>query len=230
MEKQIKRLHSKETKEHLSKKRKEWLKNNPDKHPWRNKDKFQSKPCEKVKEYLKSKNILFIEEYDPKILNRFFSIDIAMPEKMIALEINGNQHYEKDGSLKPYYQERHDLLESNGWKVFEIHYSHCFHLEKWDDLLNILLNTDILIQFDYIKYLNGDDNKREKSKNINFCNCGNPIDRKAKSCAPCYNLERRKVKERPTKEKLLSLISQMSMVKIGKLYGVSDNCIRKWLK
>lgn len=242
-------LHSKETKEMLSQKRKEWLKNNPDKHPWRNKDKFQSKPCEKVKEYLRVNDISFISEYNPNIPERFFSIDIAIPDKMIAIEINGNQHYTREGNLKPYYQERHDLLESNGWKVFEIHYSHCFHLEKFDNFLDILTNTTKLTEFDYEKYMKPERIKKTYRKkdivktektfrcikdnrpiDVKLCKCGEPLTRGAKSCMPCHRLERRKVKERPTKEELLSLVGQMSIVKIGKLYGVSDNCIRKWLK
>jgi hypothetical protein len=138
-----------EQKDNLSTKRKEFLKNNPDKHPWKNNDKFKSLPCIKVKEFLKSKNIDFIEEYPPEIEGRFFSIDIAFPDKMVALEINGNQHYEKDGSLKPYYQERHDLLIENGWNVFEIHYSACFNLDKWGDFANQIENYPKLNNFKY---------------------------------------------------------------------------------
>jgi hypothetical protein len=243
---------SEEEKKNISQKRKEWLKNNPDKHPWRNKDKFQSNPCKVFKKYLNAHNIDFIEEYDPLIPNRFFSIDIAMPDKMIAIEINGNQHYERDGKLKPYYQERHNLLESNGWKVFEIHYSNCYHLEKLDNFMDTLLNTKTLIKFNYEKYIkptrNHSKRKRpekpkrikpkktikektpKKEKKVYLCSCGNPIVKGAKGCMPCFRLRNKKVKERPTKEELLSLIGQMSMVKIGKLYGVSDNCVRKWLK
>ena len=243
------RILSEEIKKIISQKRKEWLRNNPDKHPWRNKDKFQSKPCKKVEEYLKSNNIFFVSEYNPDIPDRFFSIDIALPDKMIAIEINGNQHYSKEGTLKPYYQERHDLLESHGWRVFEIHYSHCFHLEKWDNFLNTLVNTAKLIEFDYGKYLSPrkksykkkdimklklEDNyqyiKETELINVQFCICGEPITKGAKTCVPCNRLKRRKVKERPTKEELLSLVGQIPMVKIGKMYGVSDNCIRKWLK
>ena len=78
----------------LSEIRKKWMIDNPDKHPWRNKNKFVSEPCEKVKEFLKELKVNFIEEYNPSIDDRSFSIDIAMPDKMIALEINGNQPYD----------------------------------------------------------------------------------------------------------------------------------------
>ena len=39
-----------------------------------------------------------------------------------------------------------------------------------------------------------------------------------------------KVKERPNLEELKKCISEFGYVKTGKKYGVSDNCIRKWLK
>ena len=29
----------------------------------------------------------------------------------IGIEINGNQHYERNGKLKKYYQDRHDHIE-----------------------------------------------------------------------------------------------------------------------
>jgi len=36
--------------------------------------------------------------------------------------------------------------------------------------------------------------------------------------------------ERPSKEELEELIKKYSMVKIGKMYGVSDTAVRKWIK
>jgi len=121
----IGRKHTEETTLKLSLARRKYLRENPDKHPWKRKEKFISVPCEKLKEYLTSKNIKFIEEWQP-IEDRFFSIDIAFPDKKIGIEVNGNQHYNADKTLKDYYQRQHDLLEINGWKIFEIHYSSCF--------------------------------------------------------------------------------------------------------
>lgn len=52
----------------------------------------------------------------------------------------------------------------------------------------------------------------------------------AKYCSKeCQGLSRRK-SERPSKEELLTLIKTKSFVHIGKMYGVSDNAIRKWCK
>lgn len=218
-----KKIVSDETKKQISKKRKEWLQNNPDQHPWRNRDKFKSKPCEKAREFLDSLGIKYIPEFQPEIAGRFFSIDIALPDKMIALEINGNQHYERDGQLKPYYQERHDLLVSAGWNVFEIHYSACFNLEKWAEFVETLRNSEIVKEFDYFTYT-----PRNIKKLI--CDCGKKISRSSSLCGKCaakkLGLKRRI--ERPTKDELLKLIWTIPMSILCKSYKLSDKAIKKW--
>lgn len=130
--------HSEETKRKISKIRKEWLSENKDKHVWKKNSKFVSIPCENFKSFLKSKNINFVEEYEPfQTCN--YCIDIAWPDEKIGIEINGNQHYNRDGSLKKYYSDRHLYFENNGWKIFEIHYTKCYNIniEKFEDILNL---------------------------------------------------------------------------------------------
>lgn len=67
------------------------------------------------------------------------------------------------------------------------------------------------------------------------CNkCNNIVSRKNKLCKSCAQKDRdwyltRKV-TRPTLEQLLEDYKNLSMVKIGQKYGVSDNAIRKWFK
>ncbi len=56
-----------------------------------------------LKKILDNINVKYVPEYNP-LINRFFSIDIAFPDKKIGIEINGNQHYNIHGSLKEYYQ------------------------------------------------------------------------------------------------------------------------------
>lgn len=128
------RKHTEESKKKISENRKIYLSKHKENHVWRRNNKFISTPCEILKKYLKSKSLTFEEEYtDHGVSNRYFSIDIAFPKKKLALEVNGNQHYESKDVLKPYYREREQLLVSNGWKVIQIHYSLCFRpveLEK----------------------------------------------------------------------------------------------------
>lgn len=73
--------------------------------------------------------------------------------------------------------------------------------------------------------------KRIYSKVNSFVYC--------KKCSEDLNIERkisyyksknRKVLERPFKENLLKLILSKSFLEIGRIYGVSDNAIRKWCK
>lgn len=68
-----------------------------------------------------------------------------------------------------------------------------------------------------------------------FCqdnDCNNKLYSKNKSgyCRKCNPKHNRKVIDRPSKEQLNQDLKELSYVKVGKKYGVSDNCIRKWLK
>jgi len=121
------KTHSDETKEKLSISRKLYLKDNKNNHNWslyRNKE---SVPEKLFKEALQKQNINFIQWYVPPENDRFFELDFAIVEHKIAFEINGNQHYNKDGSLKPYYKKRHDYFIDKGWNIIELHYMICFN-------------------------------------------------------------------------------------------------------
>lgn len=115
-----------ETKKLLSDKRRRWLHDNPELHPWKRSNKFISAPCEVLKQRLRDEGIEFEEECTA-VPGRFFSIDIAIPTKKIGIEVNGEQHYKRTGELKDYYQARHDLIESLGWTLIELHYSECYN-------------------------------------------------------------------------------------------------------
>jgi hypothetical protein len=182
--------HSKEQKKKISESRKKWLKENPDKHPWRNKDKFISKPCEKLKEKLKDNNIEFKEEIIP-LKDKNYSIDIAIVEKCLGLEVNGNQHYNSDKNLKEYYKNRKNEIEKKGWKLIDIHYSLVFKDEFIDNLIRFINNQNkIDIDLDFKFY----------EKKNNYCECGKQISKRAKKCRECYKLKnnfskRKKIKK-----------------------------------
>lgn len=140
--------HSNETKTRMSEKRKQWLKINPEKHPWKKSNKFISKPCQLFKKYLDSINLKYISEYNMyDETKRNFSIDIAFPDKKIGIEINGNQHYNKNGTLKQYYQRRHDIIEACGWKLLEIHYLSCFKKENLEKIIMHYEQPDYTVYF-----------------------------------------------------------------------------------
>lgn len=218
-----------ETKQKLSEKRKEYLKNNPDKHPWRLKSKFKSEPCENFKSILRQNNYKFLEEFAPSS-EKNYSIDIAFPEKMIGVEINGNQHYESSGKLKPYYQFRHDHIESLGWKLYEIHYSLCFDQNYVLNLISQIFNSENKIEFNYEEFVK---KKMEisaaKKEKYDLCGCGERKSKTSKRCAKCQQLRRRVVK-RPDKDQLHYMIWNDSTRRIAKQFNVSDHTISTWCK
>lgn len=143
----------------ISSSMKKYLNENPSLHVWKRNSKFKSKPSEILKQYLTKMSVSFVEEWQPSD-HRYFSIDIAFPDKKIGIEINGNQHYNRDGTLTDYYQQRHDFITNLGWKLYEIHYSSCFYPE------DVFKNIDIGNQPDYSEYFNLKQNK-EKSIKLN---------------------------------------------------------------
>jgi len=73
-------------------------------------------------------------------------------------------------------------------------------------------------------------NKRKNKKVINICSCGNKIGKKNISgeCSSCLSKKRiHKTKFDIDKSLLEKLLETNSLTSIGKLYGVSDNTVRK---
>lgn len=68
-------------------------------------------------------------------------------------------------------------------------------------------------------------------KVITCSSCTTPITKNTKYnlCTSCYAKTNRKI-IRPSKEKLYDLIVSMPFTKIGEMFGVSDNAVRKWCK
>jgi len=73
--------------------------------------------------------------------------------------------------------------------------------------------------------------KKYKYVKLHICEgCGKTKQSRSKICRDCYNILKRKIKERPSKEQLLKEIKETNYCAVGKKYGVSDNAVRKWLK
>lgn len=77
-------------------------------------------------------------------------------------------------------------------------------------------------------YLDGDVWVAKYNENYICPMCGNEKDCHAKMCRNCY-LKYHSL-HIPKKEELLNLITTTSFLQIGKMYGVSDNAVRKWCK
>jgi len=158
------RTQSDEAKNNISIGRSKYLKENPDKHPWKKNSKFKSVPCEEFKKLLNENKILFIEEYQPSD-DRFYSIDIAFPNKKIGIEINGNQHYNKDGTLKEYYLNRNKYLNEIGWKIIDIHYSLIYNSTLVNDFISTIQNNS-LSPIEFQQYSEKYFNRKKEKKNF----------------------------------------------------------------
>jgi hypothetical protein len=211
--------HTEETKTIISKKRIFFLSENKDKHPWKNNNKFKSIPCEYFKNILKENNISFIDEFTPDRTN--FSIDIAFPDKKIGIEINGNQHYNSDKTLKEYYKNRENLLKEKGWNIFQIHYSLVYKEDFIQLFINKIKNDFNLTNIDYPFYF------KEKIE-LKLCKCGdNILSPHSNLCRKCSDFNRRKI-VRPDRETLLKLVWETPISILCKDFNVSDVAIKKW--
>lgn len=71
-----------------------------------------------------------------------------------------------------------------------------------------------------------------KPKIMHFCTvCNKELKTKSKTgmCSKCIAYKNRKV-ERPSLNQLNKDLSNMSFCAVGRKYGVTDNCIRKWIR
>ena len=137
--------HSKETKAKMSESRKKFISENKNNHNWSLYRNCETKPEKLFKDMLeKVNNEVIYQYYIPKKSERCFEIDFAIPNKKIGFEINGNQHYDNNGNLLDYYQNRHNYLVGLGWNIIEIHYSICFNEELIKNIIIETLNDNIL--------------------------------------------------------------------------------------
>lgn len=170
----------------------------------------------------------FLEEngYDKKFLivreHPIFPyfIDFAFIDEKIAVEIDGIQHTfpeRKESDIK-----KDALLREQGWKV--LRFSERIVKTDWKiikDELDKYINLDDYELHERVGILKHQPKKGwiKKERDAN----GRTKDEIERI------LKRRKV-ERPSKEELIQLISQYSILELGKQFGVSDTAIRKWLK
>jgi very-short-patch-repair endonuclease len=137
---------SAESREKMRKSRIRYLESHE--HNWSFNHKI-SFPCNKFKDELRKNGISFIEEYRP-LLDHFYQIDIAFPDKKIGIEVNGNQHYNEDKTLAPYYQKRKEEIEKVGWKLYDFHFSLFYRKNKIHEIIDFIKNQK-LGSMDYLE-------------------------------------------------------------------------------
>jgi hypothetical protein len=140
--------------------------------------------------------------------------------------IDGNRNNNQLENLRIVCPNCHAQTSNyRGLKLIKHTYCSCGNEKKTDRKWCTSCST----QYIYIKKQT---NHKGKNKH-NHCKCGNKKSIKSKLCKKCNNKSPkehcRKI-ERPTKEALLVLIQNKPFLQIGKIYGVSDNAVRKWCK
>lgn len=219
-EKKEKRKLTEETKRQMSIKKIQFLAEHPEKHNWKRNDKLKSIPCESFKDILRNSGFNFVEEYTP-LKDRHYSIDIAFLDDKVGIEINGNQHYDKERNLKPYYKQRHDNIVNDGWKLIEIPFLMVYNEEFVAEFIMRLrdMNLQNTIYPNIIRA------KIERHKD---CKCGKKILIGSKMCVECTR-EEMKNNDIPPNDILFRHVRVMGYVRAAKAYNVCDNTIRKWI-
>ena len=72
--------------------------------------------------------------------------------------------------------------------------------------------------------------KNKKKRTIIKCKVCKSETKNDKFCSIACSSVNQRIVERPSKEELLNLLKENSFVSVGKMFNVSDNCIRKWIK
>jgi len=208
--------HTEESKKIMREKRLEFMKNNPEKTAWRLLNvSYPEKLCiQYIEKNGLNKKYSIVREYS---VFPYF-VDFAFLNEMIAIEIDGSQH------LLPERKERDDkkdkLLNDLGWLVIRIS-----EKEIKTNIENVF-NQILTILKDKPKVNNHriglvvKPKKYQKKERNEFGYTEGQIKR---------IIKQRRV-ERPPLDELKRLIKNNGYKKTGKMFGVSDNTIRKWLK
>jgi very-short-patch-repair endonuclease len=208
--------HTEESKKIMREKRLVFMKNNPEKTAWRLSNvSYPEKLCiEYIEKNSLDKKYSIVREYS---VFPYF-IDFAFVNEMVAVEIDGSQH------LLPERKERDDikdeLLNELGWLVIRV------SEKEIKTNINEVFNQILSILKDKPKINNHriglvvKPKKYQKKERNEFGFTELEIQSKFKQ---------RKV-ERPPLSVLLEQTKQMGFPKTGKLYNVSENTIRKWIK
>jgi very-short-patch-repair endonuclease len=199
----------------MRKKRLEFMKNNPEKTSWRkNNISYPEKIfLDKITEIEWNKKYTIIRE-----LSVFpFFIDFAFMNEMVAVEIDGSQHLLAERKLRD--DKKDEVLIDNGWTIIRV-----TEKEIKNNLTEIISKIEeVLLSF-----------SKEKKYQFGILMAPKKYEKKVRNSngfteiQHLAHLKQRKV-ERPNYEDLKKMIDLEGYVSVGKKYGVSDNCIKKWI-
>ena len=192
------------------------MKNNPDKTAWRLSN--VSYPEKLFIEYVESngldKKYSIVREYS---VFPYF-IDFAFVNQMVAIEIDGSQHLLPE--RKEIDDKKDKLLNELGWLVIRVSEKEIKTNigETFNQILSILKDKPKINNHRIGLIVKPKKYQKKERNEFGFTEL--EIESKFKQ---------RKVK-RPQLSVLLEQTKQMGFPKTGKLYNVSENTIRKWIK
>lgn len=140
------RKYTESEKKHLSEVRKKYLMEHPEKVPYLiNHHSKVSYPEKYFKELFESDD--FFKDIKTEYRVGLYSLDFAIPELLIDIEIDGEQHY-VDSKIIQHDQIRSNNLEQLGWFIYRIRWSKYSKLNKIEkqEVINGLKNNINLIK------------------------------------------------------------------------------------
>jgi very-short-patch-repair endonuclease/transposase len=219
--------HTEETKQKLSKIRKAFLLNHPDKIPYRKN--HSSKPS-----YPETYFEAIFSQYQLDLKSEWkvgtYSLDFAEIKKKIDVEIDGEQHF-VDPKIVAHDIKRTEFLKSKGWKIIRLRWAHYQQL-SFDNKKRFIESIVKMIndcENNPVNQIEIDTNQKTRTcsycgnkfkitfKSQRFCN------RKCSGKGTCHHTLR------PSKQTLAEELENFSVFALSKKYGVCNSTILKWL-
>ena len=174
-------------------------------------------------------------------------------KKNFSFEVLEECNLEELNSREEYYIKLYNSVVPNGYNVEEKvdgHRNYFLNYSK-EDFDNIIFDIKFSalsfaeiadkyeLDLSMVYYINRGDyhtlknetyplRKVKSSPEPKYCiDCGKQIYGTSQRCTECDHIRQQKCK-RPAREELKRLIQNYSFLQIGRMYGVSDNAIRKW--
>ena len=207
--------HTDESKKIMREKRLEFMKNNPEKTAWRLSNvSYPEKLCiDYIENNGLDKKHSIVREYS---VFPYF-IDFAFVNEMVAVEIDGSQHLLPE--RKESDNKKDELLNELGWVVIRVSEKEIkTNINDVFDQILTILKTKPKINNHRIGLV-VKPKKRQKKERNEFGFTEKQI----------QSIKSQRRADRPSLEELKTLISEHGYVGTGKMFGVSDNAIRKWL-
>lgn len=140
-----------------------------------------------------------------------------------------------------YYLDRNHPLSNLSGKVYAHRHEASVMLGRWltsEEAVHHIDKDKCNNRHDNLSVMSFSDHARlhkieslGESKPLSECKiCGALHKYKKYCCNECRIIGRRKVKNRPSNQELVEKLKHNSFLSVGRKYGVSDNCIRKWLR